>query len=41
MLIYFLENSFNYNGSDLDSDKIGGSEKTLINITNALSQDKD
>ena len=41
MLIYFLENSFNYNGSDLDSDKIGGSEKTLINITNALSQDKN
>ncbi len=39
--IYFLENSFNYNGSDLDSDSIGGSEKTLINITNALAKNKD
>ncbi len=37
--IYFLENSFDYNGSDLDSDKIGGSEKTLINISNELSKD--
>ena len=35
--IYFIENSFNYNGNDLDSEKIGGSEKTLINITNSLS----
>jgi glycosyltransferase involved in cell wall biosynthesis len=39
--IYFLENSFNYNGSDLNSDKIGGSEKTLINIANALSADNN
>ena len=38
--IYFLENSFDYNGSDLNSPKIGGSEKTLINITNELSKDK-
>lgn len=35
--IYFLENSFDYNANDLDSPNIGGSEKTLINITNALS----
>ena len=38
--IYFLENSFDYNGSDLNSPKIGGSEKTLINITNELAKDK-
>ena len=37
--IYFIENSFDYNGSDLDNPKIGGSEKTLINITNALAKD--
>ena len=30
--IYFLENSYNYNGENLNSEKIGGSEKTLINI---------
>ena len=39
--IYFIENSFDYNGSNLDSCKIGGSEKTLINITNELSKDKN
>ncbi len=39
--IYFIENSYNYNGEDLDSDKIGGSEKILINITNALAKDED
>ena len=38
--IYFIENSFNYNGSDLNSEKIGGSEKTLINISNELAKDK-
>ncbi len=37
--IYFIENSFDYNGSDLDNPKIGGSEKTLINITNMLAKD--
>ncbi len=39
--IYFLENSYNYNGDDLNNEKIGGSEKTLINITNSLSNDKN
>ena len=37
--IYFLENSFDYNGNDLNSDIIGGSEKTLINISNELAKD--
>ncbi len=41
MKIFFLENSFDYNGSDLDSAVIGGSEKTLINITNELAKDKN
>ena len=31
--IYFIENSFDYNANDLNSNKIGGSEKTLINIS--------
>jgi len=38
--IYFLEDSFDYNGSDLDTPNIGGSEKTLINITNELAKEK-
>ncbi len=38
--IYFLENSFDYNGNDLDSSLIAGSEKTLINISNELAKDK-
>jgi hypothetical protein len=38
--IFFLENSYDYNGNDLDSFKIGGSEKTLINISNELAKDK-
>ncbi len=37
--IYFIENSFDYNGSDLNNPKIGGSEKTLINIANVLAKD--
>ena len=37
--IYFLENSYNYNALDLDTEKIAGSEKTLINITNELAKD--
>ena len=36
--IYFIENSFDYNGLDLDSFKIGGSEKTLINISTELAK---
>ena len=39
--IYFLENSFDYNANDFDSPNIGGSEKTLINISNALSKNKN
>lgn len=39
--IYFLENSFDYNANDLNSPSIGGSEKTLINISNALSVNDD
>ena len=38
--IYFIENSFDHNGDDLDSSAIGGSEKTTINITNELAKDK-
>jgi len=37
--IYFIENSYDYNGDDLDSEWIGGSEKTLINISNSFSDD--
>ena len=37
--IYFIENSFDYNGNNLNSENIGGSEKTLINISNSLSND--
>ena len=39
--IYFIENSYDYNGNDLNSEKIGGSEKVLINISNALSENKE
>ena len=39
-IIYFLENSFDYNGKDLDKETIGGSEKTLINISNILASEK-
>ena len=34
--IYFIENSFDYNGNNLNSENIGGSEKTLINISNSF-----
>ena len=37
--IYFIENSFDHNGDDLNSPSIGGSEKTTINITNELAKD--
>lgn len=39
--IYFIENSYDYNGDDLNNENIGGSEKTLINIANALSINND
>lgn len=39
--IYFIENSSSFNFSDLNSPHIAGSEKTLINITNELSKDKN
>ena len=39
--IYFIEKSIDFNSNDLDSHKIAGSEKTLINITNELSLYKD
>ena len=39
--IYFIENSFDYNGDDLNSEKIAGSEKTLINISNSFSYDEN
>ena len=38
--IYFIEKSTDFNLNDLNSDKIAGSEKTLINISNELSQNK-
>ena len=38
--IYFLENSFDYNGSNLNSAN-AGSEKTLINISTELAKDKN
>lgn len=39
--IYFIENSSSFDFSDLNSPDIAGSEKTLINITNELSKDKN
>ena len=39
--IYFLEKSFPFNGNDLNSSIIAGSEKTLINIANKLASKKD
>lgn len=39
--LYFIENSFDYNGDDLNNMKIGGSEKTLINISNQLAKNDD
>ncbi len=38
MLIYFLEKSIPFNGNDLDNSKLGGTEKTLINISNELAK---
>ena len=39
--IYFIENSYDYNADDLNSEKIAGSEKTLINISNSFSEDEN
>jgi len=39
--IYFIESSTNFNNNDLSSFKIGGSEKTLINITNSLAKNNN
>ena len=39
--IYFIENSYDHNGDDLDNPHIGGSEKTTINITQELAKDKN
>ncbi len=36
--IYFIEKSTDFNLNDLNSNKIAGSEKTLINISSELSQ---
>ena len=36
--IYFVENSIQFNSLDLNSSKIAGSEKTLINIANELGK---
>ena len=41
MNIYFLEKSIDFNGEDVDSSKIGGTEKTLINITNELAKNNN
>ncbi len=38
MLIYFLENSIPFNATDINSPKIAGTEKTLINIANELAK---
>ena len=37
-LIYFIEKSFPFNSNDLNSNIVGGSEKTLINISNQLAK---
>ena len=39
--IYFIEDSFDYNGENLNDNFIAGSEKTLINITNELGKNKN
>ena len=39
--IYFLEYSKNFNGNDLNSEKIAGSEKTLINISSEIAKNKN
>ena len=39
--IYFIENSFQFNADDLNSNKIRGTEKTLINLTNEIAKNND
>ncbi len=39
--IFFLEYSKSFNGNDLNSEKIAGSEKTLINISNEIAKNKN
>ena len=39
--IFFLEHSKNFNGNDLNSEKIAGSEKTLINISREIAKNKN
>ena len=41
MKIFFLEKSIPFNSLDLNSNKIGGAEKILINITNELAKYKN
>ena len=41
MKIFFLEKSIPFNSLDLNSDKIGGAEKILINISNELAKYKN
>jgi glycosyltransferase involved in cell wall biosynthesis len=41
MKIYFLEKSIPFNANDLDKNTIGGSEKTLINISKELAKYKE
>ena len=41
MRIFFLEKSIPFNSLDLNSNKIGGTEKVLINITNELAKYKN
>ena len=39
--IYFIEKSYPFNTNDLSSSFIGGSEKTLINISSELAKKKN
>ena len=41
MKIFFLEKSIPFSSLDLNSDKIGGAEKILINISNELAKYKN
>ena len=41
MKIFFLEKSIPFNSLDLNSFKIGGAEKILINISNELAKYKN
>ena len=41
MNIHFLEKSVAFNSNDLDSNRVGGTEKCLINISNELAKDSN